>query len=41
MDYVASAITYVDDDVELPLPAPEFAACVRSLTAPGTRTQPV
>ncbi|MFF1378768.1 hypothetical protein [Streptomyces sp. NPDC058308] len=36
MDYVVSAIKYVDDDVELPLPAPEFVARIRALTAPGT-----
>ncbi|WP_409239350.1 hypothetical protein [Streptomyces sp. PA5.6] len=38
MDYVASAIKYVDDDVELPVPAPEFVACIRALTAPGRCT---
>ncbi|GGV67268.1 hypothetical protein GCM10010277_75760 [Streptomyces longisporoflavus] len=33
--YVASAIEFVDDDLELPLPVADFTARIRSLTTPG------
>ncbi|WP_255951286.1 hypothetical protein [Streptomyces odontomachi] len=33
MDYVPAALGYVDDDLDLPLPAPDFADHIRTLTA--------
>ncbi|MEV5983232.1 hypothetical protein AB0L89_40155, partial [Streptomyces sp. NPDC052114] len=30
------AVKFVDDDVELPLPGPEFIARIRALTAAGS-----
>lgn len=47
MDYVSAAVSYVDDDLELPLPDPDFTDRIRALTAaaarparPGHRTAP-
>ncbi|WP_053692230.1 hypothetical protein [Streptomyces sp. WM6372] len=47
MDYVSAAVSYVDDDLELPLPDPDFTDRIRDLTAapsrppkPGPRTPP-
>ncbi|MCF3118975.1 hypothetical protein IPZ68_04515 [Streptomyces arenae] len=36
MDYVVSTVKFVDDDLELPLPGPEFIARIRALTSSGT-----
>ncbi|WP_175409997.1 hypothetical protein [Streptomyces sp. TRM64462] len=33
--YVAAAVRYVDDDLDLPLPHPGFTDRIRALTAPG------
>ncbi|MER7109467.1 hypothetical protein [Streptomyces sp. NPDC000229] len=44
IDYVSAAVSYVDDDVELPLPDPDFTDHIRALTThtshrpPGSRT---
>ncbi|GGU66288.1 hypothetical protein [Streptomyces lavendofoliae] len=43
IDYVSAAVSYVDDDVELPLPDPDFTDHIRALThtpqrPPGSRT---
>ncbi|WP_406180368.1 hypothetical protein [Streptomyces sp. NBC_01006] len=36
MEYVSAAVSYVDDDLELPLPDPDFTDRIRDLTAaPG------
>ncbi|WP_051832464.1 hypothetical protein [Streptomyces katrae] len=47
MDYVSASVSYVDDDLELPLPDPGFTDRIRALTAaaarparPGHRTAP-
>ncbi|MFB6810892.1 hypothetical protein [Streptomyces sp. NPDC056387] len=47
MEYVSAAVSYVDDDLELPLPDPDFTERIRALTAaaarpprPGRRTPP-
>ncbi|MCX5149515.1 hypothetical protein OHB36_22505 [Streptomyces sp. NBC_00320] len=46
MEYVSAAVSYVDDDLELPLPDPDFTDRIRALTAaarparPGRRTSP-
>lgn len=47
MEYVSAAVSYVDDDLELPLPDPDFTDRIRALTAaaarpprPGRRTPP-
>ncbi|MCC0099871.1 hypothetical protein K7B10_34835 [Streptomyces flavotricini] len=47
MEYVSAAVSYVDDDLELPLPDPDFTDRIRDLTAaptrppkPGHRTPP-
>ncbi|WP_051696552.1 hypothetical protein [Streptomyces sp. NRRL S-244] len=47
MEYVSAAVSYVDDDLELPLPDPDFTDRIRDLTAapgrppkPGPRTPP-
>ncbi|MFE3583107.1 hypothetical protein [Streptomyces vinaceus] len=38
MEYVSAAVSYVDDDLELPLPDPDFTDRIRDLTAaPGRR----
>ncbi|MEU2396134.1 hypothetical protein [Streptomyces sp. NPDC007369] len=35
MEYVSAAVRYVDDDLELPLPAPDFSERIRAITAAG------
>jgi hypothetical protein len=36
MDYVPAAVAYVDDDLDLPLPDPDFAQRIQALaTAPA------
>ncbi|MFJ9641877.1 hypothetical protein [Streptomyces sp. NPDC101206] len=35
MEYVSAAVRYVDDDLELPLPVPDFSARIRAITAAG------
>ncbi|MFE2474510.1 hypothetical protein [Streptomyces sp. NPDC059389] len=47
MEYVSAAVSYVDDDLELPLPDQDFTDRIRDLTAaptrppkPGPRTAP-
>ncbi|MEV0411448.1 hypothetical protein AB0I68_11760 [Streptomyces sp. NPDC050448] len=47
MEYVSAAVSYVDDDLELPLPDPDFTDRIRALTTsatrpvrPGRRTRP-
>ncbi|MFE2874132.1 hypothetical protein ACFXG6_07880 [Streptomyces roseus] len=40
MEYVSAAVSYVDDDLELPLPDPDFTDRIRDLTAaPGRPTK--
>ncbi|MFF3859820.1 hypothetical protein [Streptomyces sp. NPDC002209] len=39
MEYVSAAVSYVDDDLELPLPDPDFTDRIRDLTAAPARTQ--
>ncbi|MFF4099559.1 hypothetical protein [Streptomyces sp. NPDC001903] len=39
MEYVSAAVSYVDDDLELPLPDPDFTDRIRDLTAAPTRAQ--
>ncbi|KUF15250.1 hypothetical protein [Streptomyces silvensis] len=40
MDYVASAVDYVDPDLELPLPCADFTDHIRILTTPAARPAP-
>ncbi|MFE2147136.1 hypothetical protein ACFXA3_36330, partial [Streptomyces sp. NPDC059456] len=37
MEYVSAAVSYVDDDLELPLPDPDLTERIRALTAPAAR----
>lgn len=37
MEYVSAAVSYVDEDLELPLPDPDFTERIRALTAAATR----
>ncbi|MER7466138.1 hypothetical protein [Streptomyces sp. NPDC097981] len=37
MEYVSAAVSYVDDDLELPLPDSDFSDRIRALTAAATR----
>ncbi|MFJ9789987.1 hypothetical protein [Streptomyces globosus] len=37
LEYVPAAVNYVDDDLELPLPAPDFSERIRALTAAARR----
>ncbi|MFD4483331.1 hypothetical protein ACFWPU_45525 [Streptomyces sp. NPDC058471] len=40
MDYVVVAIKFVDDDLDLPLPGPDFLAQIGDLTNPGSPNPP-
>ncbi len=40
MEYVPAAVRYVDEDLELPLPEPDFSERIRSITAAAARPRP-